>query len=150
MNNSEMRRTERVSPPTHFFTYDEERIEHIITDEQLMQLATGGQDISLQVSIGALGVAMGYFQNLVSVVGSVQDSSPIGTWQALGAGIFIVATTTFIVATLYYRRTSSDVRSLIEKIKNRKVGVMGEPPYVSGKPFPGDPSISTGTSSTTE
>lgn len=49
--------SEWVANPTHLFTYDHERLEHIISDETLMQLAHGGRDTSLEVAICALGVA---------------------------------------------------------------------------------------------
>lgn len=141
---------DQLAPPTHLITHDEERIEHIISDEQLMQLASGGNDISLQVSVGALGVAVGTFQNIVNVTGAIQDGLPINGLQASAAGLFLVAATAFVIAALYYRRTSASVGKLTDKIRDRKVYRMADRPYEGGKPFPGDPDIPTDVSSTTE
>jgi hypothetical protein len=143
---------QRVTLPTLYFTHDETRIEHIISDETLMQIAQGGRDISLPISTTALGVAMGYFQNFVSVVAAMRAGLPVDNWDGAGSGIFLVAATTFLIAIFSYRRTKFDMNALIARIRNRKVGVMAEPgrPFAGGEPFPGDPSISTDTSSTIE
>lgn len=111
-----------------------------------MQLAYGGRDISLQVSIGALGIAMGYFQNLVAVVAAMQDNLPVSYWNAFGAAIFLVSATTFAIAALSYRRVRIDVDGLVRRIQARRVGVM--PPYEQGQPVPVEEAIATDASST--
>jgi len=143
-------KTGRVTPPVVYFTYDEERVEHIISDDKLMIIANGGKDVSLQICIGAFGVAFGYAQNLFKVVTDIKTSTPVEPWQGIGAAIFLAATAAFVLTAFYHQRTSIGVGNLIAQIRSRKVGVMGEPPFVGGEPFAGDPSISTETSSTTE
>lgn len=149
MDNSEAQRPseERMTAPVHRFTHDEERLDHIISDETLMRLAYGGRDVSLEISIGALGVAMGYFQNFIAAITALQSNMPIGYWNAAGAAIFLISATAFIIAALSYRRTRVDVDGLIERIRARKTGVM--PPYEQGRPVPVELAISTDASSTT-
>jgi hypothetical protein len=142
----------QVAPATVLLTHDEERIEHIVSDDMLMRLAEGGRDISLQISLAALGVAVGLSQNLFSAISAIREASPIGQGTAVGAGICIAAGTLFVSAMLVHRRNGANVNALLDKIRNRKTGVMVERgnPYAGGAPFSGDPSMPAETSATTD
>ena len=142
---------EPIGLPKHFYTHDQERIEHIITDEQLNQLERGGSSVYLEVAIGAAGMAVGLFQNLVKTVSSVQEGSPVEVGQVIGAALFLVAATTTVICLITYFRTRGNVSSLVGQIRARKIGVMTEPgkPFASGELFELDESIPTETSSTT-
>ncbi|MFC6487539.1 hypothetical protein [Nitratireductor sp. GCM10026969] len=143
---------EFVALPTVLFTHDEARIEHIISEETLMQLAHSGRNRSLEIAIGSLGVAAGFFQNFANVIGRMWASQPLPNWDAVGALFFVVAATTTITFLISYRRNNTDTEDLITKIKSRKVGRIVEPgkPYVAGEPIAPVPSMEQVSASTTE
>lgn len=129
----------QIAPPQHVFTYDEERVEHIISDEKLMQVASGGKDLSLEISIAGAGVAFGYFQNFWVAAGAVIFAEPVGHWTAAGALIFVTAATVTVVAAVYHKGRSRGLAELLDGIRSRKVGTMADRPYIEGEPFRADP-----------
>ena len=141
-----------VSAPKTLFTHDEERVEHIISEETLMELARGGQDRSLEIAIGAAGVAFGYFQNFASAIGRMEAAEPLSRWEAAGAGIFIISATAAIIFLAHYRKNGTRLDDLLTRIKSRKVGRMAEPgtPYVGGEPVPESTAMEQVSASTTE
>ncbi|NGO51629.1 hypothetical protein [Allomesorhizobium camelthorni] len=147
MAKSEIAKTGQIAPPVTYFTYDEERVEHIISDDKLMLVANGGKDISFDICICAFGIALGYAQNFVNVVTNVKAGIPVDPWQGFGSAIFLAAAAVFTLTALHHKRSSTNVSELLTQIKSRKVGVMGEAPFVGGQPFAPDPSKDT--SSTT-
>lgn len=141
-----------VALPTMLFTHDEARVGHIISEETLMQLAHGGRDRSLEIAIGALGVAAGFFQNFAKIIALLSASQALPPWDALGALFFVVAATTAITFLLSYRRNNTQTDDLVAQIKGRKVGRIVEPgrPYVAGQPVAPVTSVEQVSASTTD
>lgn len=141
-----------VALPTMLFTHDEARVGHIISEETLMQLAHAGHDRSLEIAIGALGVAAGFFQNFANVIALLWASQALPRWDALGALFFVVSVTTAITFLLSFRRNNSQTVDLITQIKSRKVGRIVEPgrPYVEGEPVAPVTSVDQASASTTD
>lgn len=147
MTKSENAKAGQVAPPVTYFTYDEERVEHIISDDKLMLVANGGKDTSFDICICAFGIALGYAQNFVNVVTNVKAGTPVDPWQGFGSAVFLAAAAVFALTALHHRRNGTNVSELLTQIKSRKVGVMGDIPFAGGQPFAADPSKDT--SSTT-
>lgn len=129
-----------VLPPTHTLTHDKEARGHIISDEQLMQIAQGGRDVSLDVALGCLGIAAGFSQNLAFAISGISRGTLPSVWDVVGSGVFLIAATAAIVTFLYFLRSGRRLTTIIDEIRNRPVGLMGPvaSPYVSGKPFIGE------------
>lgn len=142
----------QLTSPRHLVTHDEERIEHIISDETLMQLVRGGSDMSLQIAIGAFGIAAGYAQNMVAVIAAITADKPIGGWNGFGAAAFLLAFAVFIYASFLHRNNHTSMSDLVRNIRSRKLGLMAVPenPYEGGAPFAGDPAIPANVSVTTD
>jgi hypothetical protein len=143
MTKSENAKAGQVAPPVTYFTYDEERVEHIISDDKLLLVANGGKDISFDICVCAFGIALGYAQNFVNVVTNVKAGAPIDAWQGFGSAVFMAAAAVFVLTALHHRRSSTNISELLTQIRSRKVGVMGEAPFAGGKPFTADPSKDT-------
>jgi hypothetical protein len=113
-----------VTTPEVLVTFDTERTEHIISDEQLMQLSRGGSDISLELCLAALGICGGFSQNLYSAYLNVSAGTPVGGWNAFGTIVCVVSATMAIIYWIAHRAVRSDMKALIAKIKGRKLGRM--------------------------
>lgn len=128
-----------VVPPTHTLTHDTEARGHIISDDQLMQLAHGGRDVSLEVALAGLGIAAGFVQNLAFSVSAIIGGRVPSIWDAIGAAIFFVAASVSTVTLLYFIRNRTGVSSIVAAIKDRPVGHMMPTmaPYTGGEPVVG-------------
>lgn len=113
-----------VAPPNLLVTFDTERTEHIISDEQLTQLSQGGGDISLELCLAAIGVGAGFAQNLYAMAVDVTTAKVIGQWDALGALICVAAVTAALFNGMRYLSVRRDMKALVLKIKSRKLGRM--------------------------
>jgi hypothetical protein len=113
-----------VTTPEVLVTFDTERTEHIISDEQLMQLSKGGSDISLELCLAALGICSGFGQNLYAVCLNISAGTAVGGWNAFGAFACVVSGTMAIIIGIAHSKVRSDMKALIAKIKGRKLGRM--------------------------
>ena len=113
-----------VGTPVILVTYDPQRTEHIISDEQLMHLSRGGSDISLELCLATAGICAGFGQNLYAAYFDISTGKAVGGWDAFGAFVCIVCGTMAIVYGIEYRAVRSDMKALIAKIRGRKLGRM--------------------------
>jgi hypothetical protein len=113
-----------VATPEVLVTFDTERTEHIISEEQLMHLSRGGSDVSLQLCLTAVGICAGFSQNLYAACLNILAGTVIVGWNAFGAFVCIVCGTTAIISGVAHSMVRSDMKALITKIKSRKLGRM--------------------------
>jgi len=111
-----------VATPDFLVTYDTERTEHIISDEQLMQLSRGGSDVSLEICLASVGIGLGFAQNLYAGYIAVQSAGRVGTWDAFGALVCVAAATAAVFSGISHRAVRGEMKRLIHKIKGRKLG----------------------------
>jgi hypothetical protein len=113
-----------VAPPNRYVTYDTEVTDHLISDDQLMRLVKGAKDRSYDIFLASVGVAVGLFQNIISVISSVIDGKAIDAWPALATGGFIVSATIAAVNYFSAKAVKADTDAIVTQIKNRKRGII--------------------------
>jgi hypothetical protein len=123
-----------VSPPIYWVTHDSERIDHIVTDAQLLTLTAGGKDKSFEICLAAFGLAFGFLQNFWGVCCSLYQAQAPVIWDFIGSAVFLVAVTTAILAYLSHRKVSCDVDDLLTTIRSRTKAALTPRGDASSKP----------------
>jgi hypothetical protein len=97
-----------VPPPDDFY---------IVREQQIEDLATGGKDRSLEAALTAVGVSVGFAQNLWSSASSVVHGTTVDGWSSIAAAICICSIVLAVTKFTQYRKNNISVTSLKDRIK---------------------------------
>ena len=94
---------------------------HEITDEKLRELINMNRGTSWDIALTCVGIVIGFGQNFIAAVDAVINSMPVGTWNAIGSILFILAFGVGIYSGVNWYGGKGDLREAIDELKKRPV-----------------------------